>query len=227
LHHARFNHNSVLLLDGAILVNGGSDGMSCDEEDSPLPVERYRPPEVFGIAEGSAGDAWKEMLYIDPQHRRYHSVGGLLPDGRVFSAGGNFPTQVFPDNSTHSVTVYSPPYFFNARPVITSSTASVTYAAEFNVGVTLSDATCTIKRVGLVRSSSATHASDMNQRYVMLKWEILSGTAPNLMLRVTAPSNGFVAPPGFYLLSVVQETTMIGEGKWVPSTGKWIQLNLP
>jgi len=223
LHYARFDHNSVLLLDGSIFVNGGSDGISCDPVfDLPLPAERYRPPEIFEITEGGAADVWKEIPYLDPAHRRYHSVAGLLPDGRVFSAGGQFS-----GNSWHSVTVYSPSYFFNARPVITSSQATVSHGSEFDVQVTLSDATCIVKRVGLVRSSSATHAWDMNQRYVMLEVIQITGTPPNLIVKVKAPQNGFVAPPGFYLLSVVQQTTMLGEGKWVPSPGKWIRLDLP
>ena len=223
LHTARFNHNSVLLLDGSILVNGGSDGISCNEPSTTvaLPSERYRPPEIFGITEGGATDIWKEIPYLDPSYRPYHSVAGLLPDGRVFSAGGRFA------NSYHSVTVYSPSYFFNARPVITSSPGTVAHNAVFDVQVTLSGTTSIVKHVGLVRSSSSTHAWDMNQRYVMLEVVLTSGTAPNLTLTLRAPLNGFVAPPGFYLLSVVQQTTMSGEGKWVPSPGKWIRVDLP
>jgi hypothetical protein len=219
LNFPRFNHNSVLLLDGSILVNGGSDGVSCNGD--PLPPERYRPPEIFGPSQGSS---WSAVTgAVEPAHRRYHSVAGLLPDGRVFSAGGQF------SDDYHTVAVYEPPYFFHARPEITSSPAVIQYSQQgftFQVNVTLSSANSIVERVALVRTGSITHAWDMNQRYVVLDAEIAGGTSPNFTLDVKLPSNAFAVPPGHYYLTVVEKTQMIGEGKWVPSPGQWIRVDL-
>ncbi|GEM_PF-1749170 len=219
LNFPRFNHNSVLLLDGSILVNGGSDGVSCAGD--PLPPERYRPPEIFGPSQGSS---WTAVTgAVEPSHRRYHSVAGLLPDGRVFSAGGTFTADY------HTVAVYEPPYFFRARPEITSSPAVIQYPqvnGTFPVNVTLSSASSTVERVALVRTGSITHAWDMNQRYVVLDFDVVGGTSPQLTLDVQLPTNAFAVPPGHYYLTVVEKTQMLGEGKWVPSPGQWIRVDL-
>jgi hypothetical protein len=55
----------------------------------------------------------------------------------------------------------------------------------------------------------------MNQRYVELDFTVASGTYPNLTLQVQAPPNGYAAPPGFYLLFVVDKYGVPSEGRWI------------
>ena len=55
---------------------------------------------------------------------------------------------------------------------------------------------------------SMTHAFDQNQRYVALDFEAL-GTDT---LLVTPPANYFVAPPGDYILFLVNDSGVPSEG---------------
>lgn len=223
LTYARYNHNSILLLDGSILVNGGwGEPFDCLEDADLILPERFRPPELFT---GPLSDTWTTFGNADPHHRRYHSVAGLLPDGRVFSAGGQAPTP----GSGHSVSIYSPPYAFFPRPVITLyPTTTIKYGdPPFEVKVTLSDASSSVKRVALVRNGSITHAWDMNQRYVELEITLITGEAPNLTLLINPPVDGYMAPPGYYLLTVVEKRQAFAEGKWVPSPAVWVRVDAP
>jgi hypothetical protein len=138
--------------------------------------------------------------------RTYHSTAVLIPDGRVVSAGSDngAPTQV-------TYEIYSPPYLFKgARPVITSAPTTLTYGAKFKI--TTASAS-TITRVALIRPAATTHADDFDQRYVDLSFTIGSGT-----ITATAPANGNQAPPGYYMLVIVNSNG-------VPSVMPFLQLN--
>jgi hypothetical protein len=136
----------------------------------------------------------------------YHSTAVLLPDGRVLSAGEDHgPTQ----NQT-SAEIYSPPYLFRGpRPTITSAPASVGYQTQFTVS---SPEASDITRVAMMAPGSVTHAIDNGQRYVDLSFSHVGGD-----LVVTSPANGNQAPPGWYMLFVLN-----ADG--VPSVASWIQI---
>ena len=72
---------------------------------------------------------------------------------------------------------------------------AVGYGATFEV--TTPDA-AQIASVVLVRPGAATHAFDMEQRLVGLSYTVGNG-----VLTVTAPPNGNIAPPGYYMLFVL------------------------
>ena len=69
-----------------------------------------------------------------------------------------------------------------------------------------------IAQVTLVRLGSATHALNMNQRFHRLWFQVGTGG-----LNVLAPENGNLAPPGHYLLFIINS-----EG--VPSVARTVQL---
>jgi galactose oxidase len=131
----------------------------------------------------------------------YHSAALLLPDGRVLSTGGNG----FPDTE-----IYSPPYLFKGtRPTITSAPASVAYRQSFFVGTPNASA---ISKITMLRLSSVTHAFNMSQYINQLSFSQTTGG-----LNVTAPASGNVAPPGYYLLFLLN-------GSGVPSVAKFVRL---
>src|SRR5205814_4304806 len=66
----------------------------------------------------------------------------------------------------------------------------------------------------LVRAGAVTHAFDMDQRLVGMAFSLADASN----LTVTAPPNGNIAPPGFYLLFLVNSAG-------VPSIGKFVQLS--
>lgn len=189
--YPRRRHNVVILADGALLAVGGT--READLEDQAiLPAELWDP----------ATEQWRTVAAMT-EARMYHSAAVLLPDGRVVTAGGEA-------TGREHAQIYSPPYLFKGtRPTITSSPATVAYGTSFTISTPNA---ASIGSVAILRPSAVTHAIDMNQRYVPLSFSIGSGS-----LTATAPANGNVAPPGYYLL-VIKTTTGI------PSVAAWLRL---
>jgi len=80
--------------------------------------------------------------------------------------------------------------------VITSAPTNLQYATGF--AVTLGSGSVGIGKVSLIRLGSVTHAINMNQRFVPLTFTQAGNT-----LTVQAPANANIAPPGHYMLFVV------------------------
>lgn len=205
----RVNHNAVILATGEILIVGGED----ENCDSVLGAVGFRPPEIFG---GPAGGAWKNRA-SQAMWRRYHSVAGLLPDGRVYSAGGNADYL-----SYHSIEVFSPGYYLSGdRPRVGTVPAFALYGdVLLQVPVALKCfAPNHVSRVVLIRNSASTHAFDSNQRYIELPF-VENGAYPNVTVDITIHTNRSAVPPGYYLLFVL-------DSNGIPSTGKWIRIQEP
>jgi hypothetical protein len=192
--YARYNENLVLLADGTVMAVGGGGGGG-KYANPVLTAELYNP-----------GTGQWGLLASQAIQRTYHSTAVLIPDGRVISAGSDngASTQV-------SYEIYSPPYLFKgARPVIQSAPVSIGYNSKFSI--TSSDA-ASINRVALVRPGATTHADDFDQRYVDLTFTLGSGT-----ITATSPLNGSLAPPGYYMLVIVNTNG-------VPSVMTFLQLS--
>ena len=71
----------------------------------------------------------------------------------------------------------------------------MTYGASFDVDTPNA---AQIAKVSLIRSPSVTHAFDMNQRF-----QFLNFTAGAGKVTVQAPANANLAPPGDYMLFLV------------------------
>jgi len=196
--YARQNANLEVLPDGTFIAVGGNQVLRYDQ--AVFPAEIYNP---------STGQ-WTTMA-SQIGARGYHSTAALLPDGRVLSAGADY----FPTGKTtyaETVEIFSPPYLFaGARPTITSSPASVKYGAQFTISTP--DAS-TIKTVALIRPSATTHAQDYEQRYVTLNF-----TAGGGIITATAPTTANMAPPGYYMIAIVNSSG-------VPAVMPFIQLTI-
>lgn len=193
----RVEMNGVLLPNGKVLAIGGSSNDE-DVSTASLNAEIYDPATN---AFTSAGTTTYAHLY--------HSTALLLPDGTVFLTGGN------PQQGSYEghMEVYQPSYLFNSdgspatRPTLSGVPASVSYGATFTVTAS------NIASVVLMRQGASTHAFDMSQREIGLSF-----TASGSTLTLTAPPNGNVAPPGYYLLFVL-------DGNGVPSVGQWVKIS--
>src|SRR5580704_7956669 len=202
MSEARIEMDAVMLPNGKVLAVNGS----LNDEDSTtasLNADLYDPASNTFSSAGAYAFA-----------RLYHSGALLLPDATVLVLGGN------PERGTYEphMEIYTPAYLFNSsggpatRPTITSVTPGVVgYGSSFQIQTP--DA-ASISSAVLIRAGSPTHAFDMDQRLVGLNFTAGSG-----VLNATAPPNGSIAPPGYYLLFILNSTG-------VPSIAQFVQLSL-
>jgi len=123
--------------------------------------------------------------------RTYHSVALLLPDGRVFVAGGGLCGAACVANHADAQ-LFSPPYLFQGtRPTIDVAPSAAAYASIVNVV-----ASGSVSGFTWVRTSSITHTMNTDQRLLRATTTV----RPNGSFDVSTPANGNVAPPGYYML---------------------------
>ncbi len=150
-----------------------------------------------------------------------HSVALRLPDATVWFAGSQgtaAPGQ--PVTFEHHMEIYQPAYLFNAdgslatRPVIVPSrvASSMQYGAQYTIETSVSG--FEIASVVLVRPGATTHSFNTDQRMVAL---VYTPTATGITL--TAPPNGNIAPPGYYMLFIVDTAG-------VPSVAAFVKVGL-
>ena len=197
--------NSTILPDGQVLITGGTRGGGFVNIDPALAVKEA---EVWNPTTGQ----WT-TLAANSVMRSYHSVSLLLPDGRVLhGASGDalIGDGVTPMPREKNHEIFSPPYLHKGvRPSITSAPTSVGYGQAFSVA-TPNAAQITDAR--WIRLGSVTHAFDMSQRA-----NTLSFTRPSTGVAITAPANSNLAPPGYYMLFILNRNG-------VPSAGKVIKV---
>jgi galactose oxidase-like protein/List-Bact-rpt repeat protein len=194
---ARRHLNATLLPTGEVLVVGGASGPGWNNAAATVhEAELWNP--VTGI--------WK-VLARNTINRIYHSAAILLPDARVLVTGAGARSQ---DVDQLNAELYSPPYLFKGtRPTLTGVAATLSYGTSFPV-TTPNGAS--IAKVTLLRLGSVTHSFDENQRFIALDFR---QTATGLS--VTAPASANLAPPGHYMLFLVN-------GNGVPSIARIVRL---
>lgn len=198
----RIDHNTVMLPDGRALVLGGD----AQRKNTAL---AQRQPQIFDPVTRT----WSPPLATAPAIRGYHSTAVLLPDARVLTGGG-----FIADTRRDSAEVYSPPYLFAdaagtpaLRPEITAVPETLAYDQAFTLCACQGPA---LRSMSLIRPGAPTHAFDQNARFVPLGFEPHpTGSA----FTVRSPRDANVAPPGDYLLFVVDTAG-------VPSVGRWVRL---
>jgi Domain of unknown function (DUF1929)/Bacterial Ig domain len=203
----RRQHNLTVLADGSVLATGGnSSGASLIDMNAGV-----YPAELWSPATGQ----WRTLASMQVT-RQYHSTALLLPDGRVLSAGGGIcGTCDTVGYLAKNAEIFSPPYLFQAdgtlapRPPVTAAPASTTYGATMMIGT--SDPS-SIQRVALIRLGAVTHSNNMEQRYIPLSF-----TAGATSLTATAPANANIAPPGIYMLFII-------DANGVPSVARMVSV---
>jgi hypothetical protein len=207
----RIQMNAVILPNGKILAEGGS--VNNESPDAPgKAADLYDP---VSNTMSSAGTASYSRLY--------HSTALLLPDATVLSMGSNPGSR---GSYQPAIEIYTPSYLYDAndhlittnRPQITglSFSGPIHYGTQFTVSYTSSNPQNNPQNMSavLVRPGSSTHASNMEQRLIVL---CSGGCSSSNQMTLNTPPNGSIAPPGYYMLFLI-------DSAGVPSKAAFIQL---
>jgi hypothetical protein len=138
--------------------------------------------------------------------RGYHGVALLLPDGRIWTASDTHSRTLFELRTE----LFSPDYYSQTRPVISGTPNVGNYGGT--IGIPTPDAP-NITKVSLVRLMASTHHYDPNARLLWL--QILSSNSNSVT--VSAPLNSNLAPPGYYMIHVLNSSG-------IPSVAKIIKI---
>ncbi|RYZ91281.1 MAG: DUF1929 domain-containing protein [Proteobacteria bacterium] len=200
---ARVWGNSTILPTGEVFISGGS------AQENKL------------VREAKTAEMWNpntrqfRQLAAASTARLYHSSSILLMDGTVLTGGGGAPGPL----SNQNAEIYSPAYLFDPngnlapRPVIENlDNAKLQYGSVARVIV--GDKKDVIKRVTLLRTGVSTHSFDQSQRFLEL--DFTSGVDG---LKITLPKSANLAPPGFYMLFILNEAG-------IPSVSKMITVGV-
>jgi len=197
MHHARFHVNAVVLPDRTVLISGGN-GTNEDVPTAVLESEIYHPDTNTWSLAAKAQVA-----------RMYHSIALLLPDGRVLAAGSN------PDRRDDELRleIFHPPYLFKGpRPFIETAPVEILYGSTITIHTPQAQ---DIKWVELIRPMATTHSCEPGQRIIDMPFK--SGDFCHIRAEVPREQN--IAPPGWYMLFVVNRDGVPSVAKWVHLTG--------
>jgi hypothetical protein len=193
---------ATVLADGRVLATGGS---AIDNQLTGVNnTAEIWDPETGNWTRGAVGT----------NARLYHSGALLLPDARVLVDGGGAPGPLVNLNAE----IFTPPYLFDStgalmsRPGIVLAPDTIQVGGNFTIGFSNASS---ISRVTMVKTGSVTHSVSMDQAFLDLGFTRVGST-----LNVVAPTRAADAPPGYYMLFVINS-------QGVPSSARIVSINPP
>ncbi|HEX2013992.1 MAG TPA: galactose oxidase-like domain-containing protein, partial [Nitrososphaera sp.] len=186
--------NPVILPTGKVIIFGGTR----ENNDKSLAVYN---PEMFD----PLTETWT-VLSAHAIPRIYHSGAILLQDGRVWTVGSSYSGTSFELRTE----IFSPLYVSEARPSISGTPTGGEYGGTISVPTPNASG---ITSVSLLRISSTTHHYNTDQRLVWL--QILSKGSGTVT--ASAPINSKIAPPGYYMVHLLNSSG-------VPSVGAVVRI---
>ncbi|HEX5231883.1 MAG TPA: galactose oxidase-like domain-containing protein, partial [Bradyrhizobium sp.] len=195
----RLNATAILLPNGQVFVSGGMNqylqnppsGKTYDQAFGVFVPEIYDPPT----------DTWTALTDTPATvGRGYHSNALLMLDGRVLTAGSEINNVFGAASAEYRMELFEPDYIAATnRMTITAAPPCVAYGETFEVDFQVAaGGSSTVSRVAIMRFGSATHGFDYDQRYVGLTFTQSAGK-----LNAVGPPSGGVAPPGYYMLWLI------------------------
>jgi galactose oxidase len=196
MNFARSNGNATILPDGKIFINGGHS--YSDFEFSVL------TPEIYDVYTNTS----KNMS--DTHFRRnYHSTSLLLPDGSVFTAGGDvwnaeifYPPYLFTKNINNKTVLAKRPQIINIdKNIKRGEKALIKFSGD-------------VQKVNLISTGSVTHAQGSESKFQNINFTKISNNEIEIQLD-NNPNNLQNGTYMFFLL----------DSKGTPSKGKIVFIN--
>ncbi|GAA0427419.1 kelch motif-containing protein [Streptomyces luteireticuli] len=195
--------SSVILPDDTVLTTNGSGDYRGRSNSNILKAEVYDPRtnSSHAVADPLVG-------------RNYHSGALLLPDGRVMTFGSDSlfrdKDNTMPGVFQQQIDLYTPPYLFrDGRPEIKGTEPQVVKLggkATYRVA-----SARPVAKARLIRPGSFTHVTNIEQRSIALEMTRNGSSS----VTVTLPKDPSLVPPGWYMLTVVDDQDTPAEAVWV------------
>jgi hypothetical protein len=212
---------ATLLPTGDVVVSGGVLQEKYTEDPNDHVSGGVRQVEIYRPSAGGNPDSW-DVGATANEVRGYHSSALLIPDGSIWSAGSeieNFKVGVPAGLPKLAIELYKPSYMsVKNRQSILQAPQVVSYGENFAVHFVAGGSGVqqqTVSKVVLMRFGSCTHAFDGDQRYVSIPF-----TQNGTHLTIIGPPDGTVAPPGYYMLWLIDGTNIPCEHAWTVQVGK-------
>ena len=190
--------DATILPTGDVFVNGGTAVYRGAYDDTYF---SNFTPEIYK----SNDDIWKKVSKTNFR-RNYHSTSLLLPDGRIFVAGGDawnaqffYPPYLFARDSKGKM-------IFAKRPKIEKLEKIISNRSK---QIMLVDNSDEIEKISLISTGSTTHAQASELKYLSLKFKIINKNK----IEFEIPENKNNVTDGTYLVFIVSNSG-------VPSIGK-------
>ena len=199
----RRQNDATILADGTILITGGSSLPGFND-----PAGRVSTTEIFD----PDTETITQVAEASSVYRGYHTTATLLPDGRVLVTGGDH-TDGTGGVQNLNAEIYSPAYLFRgARPEVTQVPSNAELGTTFFVATPDAES---IEDITFIVPGATTHAQNWTQRANRLDFAVVDGG-----LNVVLPANPNAAPPGYYMMFLV-------DADGVPSVGEFVRADLP
>jgi hypothetical protein len=198
MHYPRAFADATILPTGNVFVNGGTAVYRGAYDDTYF---SNFTPEIYKTND----DIWKKMAKTNFR-RNYHSSSMLLPDGRIFVAGGD----------AWNAQLFYPPYLFSKdkkgktilaeRPKIQKLEKTITNRTN---QIMLVDDSREIEKISMISTGSTTHAQASELKYLSLDFKKISKNE----IQFNIPENKNTLSNGTYLIFIVTSSGIPSEGK--------------
>ncbi len=198
MNYPRAFADATILPTGDVFVNGGTAVYRGAYDDTYF---SNFTPEIYK----SNDDIWKRMSKTNFR-RNYHSTSLLLPDGRIFVAGGDawnaqffYPPYLFEKDSKGKM-------IFAKRPKIEKLDKIISNRSKQIMFVDDSDE---IEKISLISTGSTTHAQASELKYLSLTFKKISKNK----IEFDIPENKNTVTDGTYLIYTISISGVPSEGK--------------